>query len=151
MHRGDRYSYLFEFQADIRPGYYSVCPSIAYSQLEHKWMDYVENAELFRLVDPVPDRTVFGVCLPLIAQSVSRRFPRNRRPGRQSGGGLVHPEPDPRFGFQPDLYQRYGFLARLMEAVFGTTATGTAARICGSRWMSDRARHDWLKRFCRPG
>jgi lipopolysaccharide transport system ATP-binding protein len=61
---GDRFSYLFEFQADLRPGYYSVCPSIAYSQLEHKWMDYVENAELFRLVDPVRDRTVFGVCLP---------------------------------------------------------------------------------------
>jgi lipopolysaccharide transport system ATP-binding protein len=64
VHRGDRYSYLFEFQADIRPGYYSVCPSIAYSQLEHKWMDYIENAELFRVVDPVRDRTVFGVCLP---------------------------------------------------------------------------------------
>jgi lipopolysaccharide transport system ATP-binding protein len=64
VHSGDRYSYLFEFQADIRPGYYSVCPSIAYSQLEHKWMDYIENAELFRVVDPVRDRTVFGVCLP---------------------------------------------------------------------------------------
>lgn len=64
VHRGERYSYLFEFQADIRPGYYSVCPSIAYSQLEHRWMDYIENAELFRLVDPLRDRTVFGVCLP---------------------------------------------------------------------------------------
>ena len=64
VHGGDRYSYVFEFPADIRPGYYSVCPAIAYSQLEHKWMDYVENAELFRVVDPVPDRTVFGVCLP---------------------------------------------------------------------------------------
>ena len=64
VHSGDRYAYVFEFPADIRPGYYSICPSIAYSQLEHKWMDYVENAELFRIVDPVPDRTVFGVCLP---------------------------------------------------------------------------------------
>jgi hypothetical protein len=64
VHSGDRYAYHFEFQADIRPGYYSVCPSIAYSQLEHKWMDYIENAELFRVVDPVRDRTVFGVCLP---------------------------------------------------------------------------------------
>ena len=64
VHAGDRYAYVFEFPADIRPGYYSVCPSIAYSQLEHKWMDYVENAELFRVVDPVPERTVFGVCLP---------------------------------------------------------------------------------------
>jgi len=74
VHRGDRYAYLFEFPADIRPGYYSVCPSIAYSQLEHKWMDYVENAELFRVVDPVRDRTVFGVCLP--AQRTVRVLPR---------------------------------------------------------------------------
>jgi lipopolysaccharide transport system ATP-binding protein len=64
IRRGDRYSYIFEFDADFRPGYYSVCPSIAYSQLEHKWMDYIENAELFRLVDPARDRTVFGVYLP---------------------------------------------------------------------------------------
>jgi lipopolysaccharide transport system ATP-binding protein len=64
VQRGERYSYVFEFDADIRPGYYSVCPSVAYSQLEHKWMDYVENAELFRLVDPDGNRTVFGVCLP---------------------------------------------------------------------------------------
>jgi lipopolysaccharide transport system ATP-binding protein len=63
---GDRYAYVFEFPVDIRPGYYSVCPSIAYGQLEHKWMDYVENAELFRVVDPVADRTVFGVCLPSV-------------------------------------------------------------------------------------
>ena len=74
VHRGDRYAYIFEFQADIRPGYYSVCPSIAYGQLEHKWMDYVENAELFRLVDPVRDRTVFGVCLP--AHRMVRVIPR---------------------------------------------------------------------------
>jgi lipopolysaccharide transport system ATP-binding protein len=74
VHRGDRYAYVFEFQADIRPGYYSVCPSIAYGQLEHKWMDYIENAELFRLVDPVRDRTVFGVCLP--AHRTVRVIPR---------------------------------------------------------------------------
>jgi lipopolysaccharide transport system ATP-binding protein len=64
VHKGDRYAYRFEFQADMRPGYYSVCPSIAYSQFEHKWMDYVENAELFRLTDPIRDRTVFGVYHP---------------------------------------------------------------------------------------
>ena len=64
VHKGERYAYRFEFQADMRPGYYSVCPSIAYSQFEHKWMDYIENAELFRLLDPVRDRTVFGIYHP---------------------------------------------------------------------------------------
>jgi glycosyltransferase involved in cell wall biosynthesis len=32
----------------------------------------------------------------------------------------MHAEADPRLGFQPDIYQRYGFLARLVEAVLGT-------------------------------
>jgi hypothetical protein len=79
---GDRYAYVFEFPADIRPGYYSVCPSIAYGQLEHKWMDYVENAELFRVVDPVADRTVFGVCLPSVR--TVRVIPQPARDGREA-------------------------------------------------------------------
>jgi lipopolysaccharide transport system ATP-binding protein len=76
VQRGDCYSYIFEFHADLRPGYYSVCPSIAYNQFEHKWMDYIENAELFRVVDPVKDRTVFGICLP--AERTVRVIPRPR-------------------------------------------------------------------------
>ena len=36
----------------------------------------------------------------------------------------MHAETDPRLGFQPDLYQRYGFLARLVEAVFGSDSDG---------------------------
>ena len=36
----------------------------------------------------------------------------------------MHAETDPRLGFQPDLYQRYGFLARLIEAVFGSDSDG---------------------------
>ena len=32
----------------------------------------------------------------------------------------MHAETDPRLGFQPDVYQRYGFLARLIEAVLGS-------------------------------
>jgi glycosyltransferase involved in cell wall biosynthesis len=39
----------------------------------------------------------------------------------------MQPELDERLGFQPDIYQRYGFLARLIDAIFrAPTATGTA-------------------------
>ena len=34
----------------------------------------------------------------------------------------MHAEANPRLGFQPDIYQRYGFLARLIEAVFGSAS-----------------------------
>ncbi len=61
---GDRLTYVFEFNVDVRPGYYSVSPSIAYNQLEQRWMDYVENMLIIHVTDPVPGRQVFGVCLP---------------------------------------------------------------------------------------
>jgi hypothetical protein len=41
----------------------------------------------------------------------------------------MHPEVDPRLGFQPDIYQRYGFLARLVEAVLGTPRDDNTAPV----------------------
>jgi lipopolysaccharide transport system ATP-binding protein len=64
VHKGDVLTYVFEFNVELKPGYYSVSPSIAYNQLEHRWMDYVENMLIVHVHDPVPGRTVFGVCLP---------------------------------------------------------------------------------------
>ena len=49
---------------ELKPGYYSVSPSIAYNQLEPRWMDYVENMLIVHVHDPLPGRMVFGVCLP---------------------------------------------------------------------------------------
>ena len=63
-HKGDVLTYVFEFNVELKPGYYSVSPSIAYNQLEHRWMDYVENMLIVHVHDPVPGRMVFGVCLP---------------------------------------------------------------------------------------
>ncbi len=64
VRRGDVLTYVFEFNVELKPGYYSVSPSIAYNQLEHRWMDYVENMLIVHVHDPVPGRMVFGVCLP---------------------------------------------------------------------------------------
>jgi lipopolysaccharide transport system ATP-binding protein len=64
VRKGDVLTYVFEFNVELKPGYYSVSPSIAYNQLEHRWMDYVENILIVHVHDSVPGRMVFGVCLP---------------------------------------------------------------------------------------
>jgi hypothetical protein len=61
---GDRIVYLVSFPVHLRPGVYSVSPSIPYSQEEARWMDYVENAVVFTVVDALPKRLIFGVYLP---------------------------------------------------------------------------------------
>jgi lipopolysaccharide transport system ATP-binding protein len=64
VRKGEVVTYVFEFNVELKPGYYSVSVSIAYNQLEHRWMDYVENMLIVHVNDPVPGRMVFGVCLP---------------------------------------------------------------------------------------
>jgi len=64
VHKGDVLTYVFEFNVELKPGYYSVSVAIAYNQLEHRWMDYAENMLIVHVHDPVPGRMVFGVCLP---------------------------------------------------------------------------------------
>jgi Wzt C-terminal domain len=49
---------------DLKPGYYSLSPSVAYHQDIQQWMDWIENALIFRVVDDDTRRTVFGVFLP---------------------------------------------------------------------------------------
>jgi lipopolysaccharide transport system ATP-binding protein len=64
VRKGDVLTYVFEFNVELKPGYYSVSPSIAYNQLEQRWMDYVENMLIVHVRDTVPGRVVFAVCLP---------------------------------------------------------------------------------------
>jgi homopolymeric O-antigen transport system ATP-binding protein len=61
---GDRFRYRFTIPIDLRPGYYSVSPSVAYHQDIQEWMDAIENAFIFRVVDDDRRRTVFGIYLP---------------------------------------------------------------------------------------
>jgi lipopolysaccharide transport system ATP-binding protein len=64
VHEGDRLRYRFTMPIDLRPGYYSVSPSVAYHQDIQQWMDSIENAFIFRVVDDDRRRTVFGIYLP---------------------------------------------------------------------------------------
>ena len=56
--------YAFELSLDLKPGYYSLSPAVAYQQDVQQWMDWIENAIIFRVVDDDVRRTVFGTYLP---------------------------------------------------------------------------------------
>lgn len=61
---GDKYLYCFSFPIDIKPGVYSISPSVAYDQYKMPWLDWVENALIIRVIDTEPQRLVFGVYHP---------------------------------------------------------------------------------------
>ncbi|MEB3217339.1 MAG: ABC transporter ATP-binding protein [Nostocales cyanobacterium 94392] len=61
---GDKYLYCFEFEINIKPGVYSISPSVAYDQYKMPWLDWVENAVIFQVIDPKPKRLVFGIYHP---------------------------------------------------------------------------------------
>ena len=62
--KGDKFLYCFKFAMDIRPGVYSVSPSVAYDQYKMPWLDWVENACVLQVVDPQEKRLVFGIYHP---------------------------------------------------------------------------------------
>mgnify|MGYP001366580149 CR=1 FL=1 len=64
VHEGERVAYRFTFRIDARPGVYGISPGIAYNQIETRYLDWIDNAEILRVSDPDTTRTVFGVYLP---------------------------------------------------------------------------------------
>jgi hypothetical protein len=64
VRRGDRLRYAFTLPVDLKPGYYSLSPAVAYHQDVQQWMDWIQNALIFRVVDDDIRRTVFGIFLP---------------------------------------------------------------------------------------
>lgn len=69
---GDRYEYTFKIPLHIKPGTYSISPSVAYNQYAMSWMDYIENAFVFQVVDTVPTRIVFGLHYPPVREIAFR-------------------------------------------------------------------------------
>ena len=53
---------------DLKPGFYSLSPAVAYHQDVQQWMDWIENALIFRVTDDDRDRTVFGIYLPHVRE-----------------------------------------------------------------------------------
>jgi lipopolysaccharide transport system ATP-binding protein len=61
---GDRIVVDFILPLRLRPGHYSVNPGLAYNQHEMRYLDWVNNALVFEVIDPQPGRTVFGLIHP---------------------------------------------------------------------------------------
>ncbi len=61
---GSILQFVFKMPLHIKTGAYTISPSIAYNQTETRWMDYIENALVFQIVDPEPNRIIFGSYFP---------------------------------------------------------------------------------------
>ncbi len=69
---GDVVRFEFRVKLQLKPGAYGVSPGLAYTQHEMKYLDWVNNAVVFKVVDPEPNRAVFGVVHPDVEVEVSR-------------------------------------------------------------------------------
>ena len=67
---GDRLRLTFTFALQVRPGHYGLSPSLAYSQEELRFMDWVHNLAVIEVVDPTPEHMVFGLYHPAVETSV---------------------------------------------------------------------------------
>jgi len=61
---GQTLSYTFSVPIELRPGNYSISSTVAYDQRKMEWMDWADNLLIFRVVDPLPSRTIFGAYYP---------------------------------------------------------------------------------------
>jgi lipopolysaccharide transport system ATP-binding protein len=61
---GDNVTVDFILPLRLRPGHYSVNPGLAYNQHEMRYLDWIDNALVFEVIDPVAGRTVFGLTHP---------------------------------------------------------------------------------------
>ena len=62
--RGERYRYSLRMAIDAKPGFYGMAATVAYDQFRQEWLDWIDNAVVFRVVDRDVSRMVFGVYLP---------------------------------------------------------------------------------------
>jgi lipopolysaccharide transport system ATP-binding protein len=61
---GDRIVVDFVLPLRLRPGHYSINPALAYNQDEMRYLDWIDNALVFKIVDRQPGRVVFGLVQP---------------------------------------------------------------------------------------
>lgn len=64
IHAGDTICVDFSFPLWLRPGIYSISPAIAYDQKKMEYMDWIDNAIVFRIIDNNLERTIFGLTYP---------------------------------------------------------------------------------------
>ncbi len=84
---GEFVRYEFKLKLSVRPGAYGVSPAAAYNQEDLRFLDWVHNAVVIEIVDPVPKHMVFGIYSPkvetvvrtLTADEVSTQGKKERR------------------------------------------------------------------------
>ncbi len=54
----------------IRPGAYGVSPAVGYNQEDLRFLDWIHNAVVIEIVDPVPKHMVFGIFHPKVETRV---------------------------------------------------------------------------------
>jgi lipopolysaccharide transport system ATP-binding protein len=69
---GNRLIVNFRLPLRLRPGHYSINPGLSYNQHEMRYMDWLNNALVFEIVDPQPGRTVFGLTHPEVEVTIDR-------------------------------------------------------------------------------
>ncbi len=61
---GEHLTYTFCIPIELRSGNYSITTTVAYHQYKMEWMDWIDNIVIFQVVDPDPNRLIFGVYYP---------------------------------------------------------------------------------------
>jgi lipopolysaccharide transport system ATP-binding protein len=69
---GDRLGVAFELPVRVRPGVYSISAALAHDWREPRYLDWVDQAVVFEVVDPQPGRVVYGLVHEQITAQVSR-------------------------------------------------------------------------------
>lgn len=71
---GDKILYSWRLPLDLKSGFYSLSVAVAYDQFRQEWMDFINNALIFRVVDRDVLRTVFGIYLPAWREITCRKL-----------------------------------------------------------------------------
>lgn len=69
---GDRMRVAFELPVRVRPGGYSISAALAHDWREPRYLDWVDQAVVFEVVDPQPGRVVYGLVHEQITAQVRR-------------------------------------------------------------------------------
>ena len=70
---GDVLRFSFRLDFRLRPGAYGVSPALSYNQHEMRYLDWVDNALVFKVIDPAHGHVVFGLHHPAVSVTVEAR------------------------------------------------------------------------------
>jgi lipopolysaccharide transport system ATP-binding protein len=60
--KGDRLVVEFKFPVYLRPGTYSISPGLSYHPIEPRYLDWINNAAVFRVGESVTGQRIHGFC-----------------------------------------------------------------------------------------